>query len=114
MEQSRVLAALGALAHDTRLDIVRLLKRHGPKGLFAGDISREMGLTASALSFHLSALDNAGLVHALREGRNVRYTLNIDYIGAVFGHVLSQCCGDDPEIRDRCLNMGSVKKDHLT
>ncbi len=108
MEQSRVLAALSALAHDVRLEIVRTLCCQGPDGLCAGKIAHQLGLSASALSFHLSALTAAGLLVSTRQGRQVHYRLDNDQIGAVFGFVLNDCCGAQPAIRDRCLRL-----DHL-
>jgi len=102
MEKSRVLAALSALAHDTRLEIVRLLSSRGGEGMCAGGIARHLGLSASALSFHLSALDSAGLVRVNREGRNMRYRLNHAELGRVFAYVLSDCCGNHPDIQGRC------------
>jgi len=38
MKKSSVVAALAALAQDTRLDIFRLLVQKGPPGLPAGEI----------------------------------------------------------------------------
>jgi DNA-binding transcriptional ArsR family regulator len=104
MEQSRVLAALSALSHDRRLEIVRLLSGRGSDGLCAGDIAKATGLSASALSFHLTALSDADLVKPSREGRHIRYRLCFGQMGAVFGYVLNDCCGGSPEVRDRCLH----------
>ncbi len=67
MEQSKALAALSALANETRLDLIRRLIARGEDGLCAGRIARELGMSASRLSFHLSALEQAGLVTARRE-----------------------------------------------
>ncbi|SPF80890.1 ArsR/SmtB family transcription factor [Pseudoprimorskyibacter insulae] len=106
MEQSRVLAALSAMAHDKRLEIVRLLASHAPVGLHAGDIAAQTGLGASALSFHLTALTDAALVKPSREGRHIRYRLCLGHVGAVFAYLLNDCCGAAPEIRDRCLHHG--------
>ena len=50
MEQSKVLTALAALAHGSRLDLVRLLMPHGDEGLTAGEIGRHLGHSASRLS----------------------------------------------------------------
>ena len=71
MEQSPALAALSALAHETRLEIVRLLVPRGPKGAPAGEIARGVQVSASRLSFHLRLLEQAGLVSARRDGRQV-------------------------------------------
>ena len=50
MEKDAAIAALGALAQETRLDVFRLLVERGPQGLPAGAI-------AGALDFpHMEAL----------------------------------------------------------
>ena len=61
MERSKVLSALAALAHEARLDLVRLLVPKGDEGLPAGEIARALGLSASRLSFHLAALEGLSL-----------------------------------------------------
>jgi len=57
MNRAQALTALQALANDARLDLVRLLMPVGAAGLAAGEIGRALGLSASRLSFHLSALE---------------------------------------------------------
>ena len=52
METKHVLAALAALAQESRLAIFRLLIQAGPSGLPAGKIGEELGIASSALSFH--------------------------------------------------------------
>ncbi|MDF1856075.1 metalloregulator ArsR/SmtB family transcription factor [Pseudooceanicola sp.] len=103
MDRSPALAALSALAHDTRLEIVRLLVRGGDCGLAAGEISRAVSVSASGLSFHLRHLEQAGLVTARPDGRRVIYSLDRARIGALINYLLSDCCADDPEVRACCL-----------
>ena len=43
MERSKVLQSLSALAHEARLDLVRLLVPRGDEGLAAGEIARARG-----------------------------------------------------------------------
>ena len=69
MKKSNVVAALGALAQETRLDIFRLLVQKGPNGLPAGDIGERLGQPPPTLSFHLNQLRFAGLVTSRRESR---------------------------------------------
>ena len=75
-ERSKVLAALGALSHEKRLDLVRLLIPYGADGLAAGQIAKNVGIAASLLSFHLAALEQAGLILSRRSARNVIYTVD--------------------------------------
>ena len=44
MEKTAAVSALGALAHDSRLDIFRLLVQAGPEGLTPGHIGERLGL----------------------------------------------------------------------
>jgi ArsR family transcriptional regulator len=103
MEQSKALAALSALAHADRLNLIRLLVREGGQdGLAAGDIARRLGLSASRLSFHLAVLEQARLVISRRSARNVIYALDAGGLGAAMGYVLNDCCQEHPEVLARC------------
>ena len=62
MEKSQAVNALSALAHETRLDVFRLLVREGITGCSAGDIATTLDVPPATLSFHLAALAQAGLV----------------------------------------------------
>ena len=55
MDEKRAIAALGALAQETRLALFRLLVTAGPAGLRAGVIAERLGVQSSSLSFHLAA-----------------------------------------------------------
>jgi DNA-binding transcriptional ArsR family regulator len=66
----KIVDALGALAHEHRLAIYRLLVQRGPEGLPAGTIGMRVGLVPSSLTFHLQNLQRAGLITQRREQRN--------------------------------------------
>ena len=102
MERSKVLSALSALAHESRLDLVRLLVPRGDEGMAAGDIARTLGLSASRLSFHLSALEQAGLIRSRRVSRNVIYSADLAGIGGAISYLLADCCMDHPEVLACC------------
>ncbi|HPE27176.1 MAG: helix-turn-helix transcriptional regulator [Rhodobacteraceae bacterium] len=102
MEQSRVLAALAALANGTRLELVRALIGRGPAGMPAGEIARHLDVSASRLSFHLAQLEQAGLISGRRESRNVIYTVDTARMGHVIGYLLNDCCRSDPEVCACC------------
>lgn len=111
MEKSRVLDALSALAHANRLDLVRLLISSGNGGLAQGDIARQLDISASRLAFHLSQLEQAGLVSARRESRNVFYAANTQGIGQMLGYVLNDCCRAHPEVSACCLHDPNASTD---
>ena len=102
MEQSKVLSALAALAHEARLDLVRLLMPHGDDGLTAGEIARQLGHSASRLSFHLAALEQAGLLRSRKVARNVFYAVDPDGMGGTISYLLNDCCGDHPRVMACC------------
>ncbi|TNC52515.1 helix-turn-helix transcriptional regulator [Rubellimicrobium rubrum] len=93
MESQSAIAALSALAQPTRLDCFRLLVRHEPEGLPAGEIARILDVPANTLSAHLTILTHAALVEGRREGRSVIYRAQLDQIRAVTLFLLKDCCG---------------------
>ncbi len=102
MERSKALAALSALAHAARLDLVRLLMPLGEDGRTAGEIGRELGLSASRLSFHLAALEQAGLIRSRKVARNVFYSVDASGMGETIAFLLNDCCMDHPEVLACC------------
>lgn len=102
MNRRQALAALSALANATRLELVRLLIGAGPEGLAASDIAGRLGVSASRLSFHLAALEQAGLVTARRASRNIFYAASASGLGGVIGYLLNDCCAAHPEVCASC------------
>ena len=102
MDKPQALAALSALANETRLDLVRALIAEGPAGLAAGDIARRLGISASRLSFHLAALEQSGLIRSRKESRNVFYAAHPRQIGRLMGYLLNDCCRAHPEVSACC------------
>jgi ArsR family transcriptional regulator, arsenate/arsenite/antimonite-responsive transcriptional repressor len=98
METEDAILALAALAQPTRLDVFRLLVRHEPDGLAAGDIARALAVPQNTMSSHLSILSRAGLVSAQRSGRSIVYRAELTRFRAVVLFMLKDCCGGRPEI----------------
>jgi DNA-binding transcriptional ArsR family regulator len=93
MEKIAVLAALAALAQESRLDIYRLLVQTGPEGLPAGQIGEQLGLPSATLAFHLKELKNAGLATVTRNGRSLIYAAEYPTMNALLFYLTENCCG---------------------
>ena len=98
MTDEDVVTKLSAPANVNRLSIFRLLVAEGEDGLLAGEISTHCGMTPSNLSFHLTHLVHAGLISSSREGRNIRYSLNIEETRETLDFLIGDCCGGRPEL----------------
>lgn len=93
MDTKPALAALAALAQESRLAAFRLLVQAGPAGLPATRIAETLDLPPSSLSFHLKELSHANLVTPKQEGRFVIYAANFDTMSALLGFLTENCCG---------------------
>ncbi|QPC86747.1 metalloregulator ArsR/SmtB family transcription factor [Mesorhizobium sp. NBSH29] len=98
MDKKSALAALAALGQDTRLEVFRLLVRAGEAGLRAGTIAAELDAIQNTMSAHLKVLDQAGLVRAEREGRVIRYTVEMTGFRDLLAYLMEDCCGGAPEL----------------
>lgn len=98
MEMNSAVRSLSALAHEHRLSVFRLLVKAGTPGLAAGEIAAALELPPSSLSFHLAALESAGLVVATRTGRFIHYRVEPDAIRALLGYLTEDCCEGRPEL----------------
>ncbi|WP_367198476.1 ArsR/SmtB family transcription factor [Amorphus sp. 3PC139-8] len=90
--------ALGALAHETRLSVFRLLVKAEPDGLAAGAIAETLDVRANTLSTHLALLVRSGLAKAEREGRSIRYRVDLDRMRALLVYLMADCCAGHPEV----------------
>jgi ArsR family transcriptional regulator len=98
MESEDAILALAALAQLTRLDVFKLLGKHEPEGLAAGDIARALAVPQNTMSSHLSILARAGLVSAQRFGRSIVYRADLARFQEVVLFMLRDCCDGRPEI----------------
>ena len=96
MELSSAVAALTALAQETRLAIFRVLVEEGPDGLTAGQIAARLGVPTSTLSFHLGQLRQGAMVSAKRAGRLHVYAAQYGTMDALLVLLAKNCCGGDP------------------
>ena len=97
MKTPQVIDALGALAHEHRLKVYRLLVERGPEGLPAGAIASKVGLLPSSLTFHLQALHRAELIVQRREGRQIFYSVDFEAMNALVDYLTENCCAGSGE-----------------
>jgi ArsR family transcriptional regulator len=98
MKTPKVVDALGALAHEHRLAIYRLLVQRGPDGLPAGTIGERVGLVPSSLTFHLQNLQRAGLIVQRRESRQLFYSADFEVMNGLVGYLTENCCGSSEAV----------------
>jgi ArsR family transcriptional regulator, arsenate/arsenite/antimonite-responsive transcriptional repressor len=92
MEKKAAIAALGALAQETRLDVFRLLVTIGPQGLPAGIIAERLGVLPASLSFHLAQLVYIGLITQRRLGRQLIYSAEYGTMNNLLAYLTENCC----------------------
>ncbi len=87
-----VVAALAALAQESRLAVFRLLVKRGPEGYTPTQLADKLGVPSPTLSFHLKELQRAGLIEARREGRFLFYSPNFTRMNELIGFLTENCC----------------------
>ncbi|MDD5266886.1 MAG: helix-turn-helix domain-containing protein [Methylococcales bacterium] len=87
-----------SLASGIRLDIFRMLVKHAPTGLVAGEIASKLDLPPTNLSFHLKAMTHASLVIVAQEGRYQRYRANLSVMQSLIDYLTAECCTGNPEL----------------
>jgi len=98
MKNAVAVAALAALAQDSRLDVFRLLVQAGPEGLAAGEVATKLKLAPNALTFHFDRLRAAGLITVRREGRSMIYAARFETMNSLLGYLTENCCKGDGEL----------------
>ena len=92
MKKPDAVAALAALAQDSRLDVFRLLVQAGPDGLPAGQVAAKLKLAPNTLTFHFDRLRDAGLVTVRRDGRSMIYAARFEAMNALVQFLTENCC----------------------
>lgn len=93
MNSKQAVEALGALAHEARLGVYRLLVEAGPEGLNAGTIASRLKMPPSSMTFHLQNLHRAGLITQERRSREVIYAAAFNAMNGLVGFLTENCCG---------------------
>lgn len=92
MKKDQAVAALGALAQHSRLDVFRLLVQAGPDGVPAGQVAQALELAPNTLTFHFDRLRDAGLVTVRREGRSMIYAARFETMNGLLEFLTENCC----------------------
>lgn len=98
MENITAIAALSALAQNTRLETFRLLVKHEPEGVPAGELARLLDVPQNTMSAHLATLSRAGVVMSERQSRSIIYRANLDALRDLTLFLLKDCCGGSAEL----------------
>jgi ArsR family transcriptional regulator len=98
MDTESALAVLSALSQSTRLEIFRLLVRHEPDGLPAGDVARRLELPQNTVSVHLATLTRAGLLTSQRHSRLIIYRACLPRLQDLMSFLVKDCCAGSPEL----------------
>ena len=93
-------ASFAALSQETRLEAFRLLVRHEPDGLAAGEIARQLSVPHNTMSAHLAVLLRAGWVSSRRQSRSIIYRANLAHMNDTVQFLVRECCAGHPEVGD--------------
>jgi len=94
-----------ALAVETRVKIIDLLKSEGPLG--AKKISELLGVTPAAVSQHLKILKQAGFVRSERNGYWIPYSIDEETLNSC-REVLTEICTCG------CQGTGNFREEELS
>ena len=97
METKTATTIFEVLTSEARLAVFRLLVKHAPGGLVAGEIARMLDIPKTNLSFHLKTIVYSGLISMEREGRNTRYRANIPLMLEAIAYLTAECCTGNPD-----------------
>ena len=98
METKQASSIFQVLASEVRLSLFRLLVRHEPEGLVAGEIAKALEVSNTNLSFHLKELLHTGLISVEKEGRFLFYRANIPLMLEIIAFLTEECCAGQPEL----------------
>ncbi len=98
MDENEAISIFSALAQDTRLAAFRLLVRHEPEGLPAGEVARLLNVPHNTMSAHLAVSARARLVVSRRQRRSIIYRANLGQVQETVRFLVRDCCGGRPEV----------------
>ena len=92
IDESAAVKSLAALAQAQRLRTFKALVVAGPQGMTPGAIAEQLGVSNSALSFHLKELSHSGLLTCEQRGRNLIYRADFSRMNALLAYLTEHCC----------------------
>ena len=98
MDNIEVIAALSALAQQTRLDTFRLLVAVSRRALPPASWRGSIDVPQNTMSTHLAILARAGLVRGERQSRSIIYRADLERFREVTLFLLKDCCGGRPDV----------------
>jgi len=111
MKIKDAVAALSALAQESRLEVFRLLVPLGEEGLAAGEIAEQLKIAPATLTFHLKELCHARLLKSHREGRSIIYALRPEGMRGLMEFISEDCCQGQPHLcQPRATGSCGIKK----
>jgi protein-tyrosine-phosphatase/DNA-binding transcriptional ArsR family regulator len=108
MEESEAAQVFSALSQESRLTVLRLLLAAGPSGLRSGEIADKLALHPATTSFHLNALERAGLTQSTRQGRQIIHAVRFAALRELIVFLTETCCSGRPEL---CGDIGRLLPD---
>ena len=110
MEIKNAVRAFSALGHDGRLAVFRLLMRHAPHGVRAGEIATALDMRPNTLSTNLGLLEDAGLIRSCRDGRAILYCVNLPSAGALAAYFVDDVGRGRPDLVSRLSHLSSPER----
>ena len=110
MNSAQTIESFGALAHEHRLAIYRLLVERGPDGMSAGEIAERLGIVPSSLTFHVQSLQRAGLITQRRVSRQLFYAADFNSMNELIDYLTKNCCGGAQSCAPACKAASAVAK----
>ncbi|MEM1281097.1 MAG: metalloregulator ArsR/SmtB family transcription factor [Cyanobacteria bacterium P01_H01_bin.152] len=108
---AHIAAAFAALGQPSRLRIVRLLLSAYPQGLPAGEIQKELEVSAPTLSHHLDKLRQVGIVTAQKDRQWIWYRVQSESLRYLIDFLFEECCTRNQVVAMADLELAEVSSE---
>lgn len=93
MKSDSELASLfAALAHPSRIAILKVMLMQGQSGRQFGHLSKELAISPSTLTHHLHEMEAAGVLSREVIGRATKLRLNLSSLAEAVAELTRLCC----------------------